>query len=461
MQIERRDGARERRILTSLVVDKAVLGKLAPKWEREGLFSSPWANLIATWCFDYFDKYGKAPKQAIEGLFEAWADKGKDKDTVKLVERFLSQLSGEYEEQAKESNSEYITDLAGKHFNEVKLRSLADAIKGDIDSSDLDGALKRIHGYGRLEVGSGSGVDVFHDKAAFKRAFEAKKDPLITYPGAVGTFLGDALERDGFVVFEGPEKSGKSWCLQHLAFTSAEQKRRTLFLAIGDMSEEQMMIRFSCYLAGRPLKPSKVKVPIFIEHDQDNPFSTVDFEERDFPTPLDWKAAYKAARSRRDQQSYLKLFAYPNSSINVLGIKALLQTLERQNWVADVIVLDYADLLASMPGLPAGGREQIDADWRALRSISQYYHNLVVTATQSDADSYDTLTMTKRNFSGDKRKNAHVTAMIGINATEAEQELGLVRWNFVVRRNAKALATQCVHIAGCLDLANPVMLSTF
>ena len=50
---------------------------------------------------------------------------------------------------------------------------------------------------------------------------------------------------------------------------------------------------------------------------------------------------------------------------------------------------------------------------------------LVVTATQADANSYDRTSLKMSNFSEDKRKLAHVTAMYGLNQDPAGREKGI------------------------------------
>ena len=63
-------------------------------------------------------------------------------------------------------------------------------------------------------------------------------------------------------------------------------------------------------------------------------------------------------------------------------------------------------------------------------------HALVITATQSDADSYDTDLLKLSNFSEDKRKYSHVTAMFGLNQDKdgREKKLGVLRLNELVIR---------------------------
>jgi replicative DNA helicase len=162
----------------------------------------------------------------------------------------------------------------------------------------------------------------------------------------------------------------------------------------------------------------------------------------------------------KSKKSYLKLSCHPNSSISVKGIEGILQTWERVDWIPDVVVIDYADILAPLDG-KADTREQINQTWKALRGMSQKLHCLVVTATQADAASYKVDTLTRSNFSEDKRKHAHVTGMVGLNQTKEEKLNGVLRLNWLDLREAEYTEYRCVHVAGCLALASPAMKSVW
>lgn len=469
MKVEKRDGSIERRVLIGMIVDKAVLGTIASRWKKN-LFRSRWANIIAEWCVTFFEKYSKAPRKSIEGLFESWSSEPEaDKETVQLVERFLESLSGEYAELKKASQSDYLIDLAGKHFNQVAVERLSEQLQGDIDGGALDKAQQRITKFARVEMGLGSGIDVLNDHKALEDAFMARREPIIKYPGALGNFFGDALERDGFIAFMGPEKRGKTWWLIDLAWRAMLQGRRVAFFEVGDMSRNQIMRRFMIRATKRPFKPTDkdapLRYPTFIEHPADNEPATVDLEERHFKnemTLIEAQAAMRrlVAKKSKRKDMLLMLDCYPNSTLTVPGIAAVLDNWERREWVPDVVVVDYADILAPINNT-AQTRDQINATWAALRSLSQQLHCLVVTATQADAASYSAETMDRSNFTDDKRKYAHVTGMIGINATAQEKESGVVRLNWLVLREGEFTETKCVHVAGCLGLANPAVLSTF
>lgn len=465
MQVNRRDGSDERRILIGMIVDRVVLGRISTKWEKD-LFSSKWANLVAGWCHKFFEKYNKAPGKAIEGLFESWASRHGESDTVKLVEKLLSSLDGEYRSLKRESNSDYIIDLASNHFNKVKLSKLAKQLEGAVDNGELDDAVKSITSYNKLEMGLGSGINVLQDKEAVRAAFAERRESIIKYHGDLGTFLGDSLERDGFIALVASAKKGKTFVLMDMAWRAMEQRRKVAFFQMGDLSQNQSMRRFMIRAARRPYKPGKILYPIKVEKDPDEDMAIVEHKEKEYTDGLDWRKCWKSCKEvmeskARTKEPLLKLSCHAACTLNVHGIRGILQNWERTGWVPDVVIIDYADLIAPIAGYKES-RDQVNATWTALRSLSTQLHCLTVAATQADAGSYTAHTLHRSNFSNDRRKNDHVTGMIGINQSVAEKEMGLMRWNWVVPyREGDFKEGVCVHVAGCLAIANPCIRSTF
>lgn len=464
MKTERRNGGDERRILTGMIVDPIVLGHVASVWTKEGRFKSKWSNLIGGWCNQYYTQYEKAPGKNIEGMFESWASRNKDKETIAAVERFLSSLSGEYARLRKEQNSQFIVDLASDHFNRVNLLQLSETLQGDIDQGRLKEALSRVNGFNHVELGSGMGVDVLRDQVAMQQAFESKSEPLITYPGALGKFFRDALERDAFISFMGPEKRGKSWILLDIAWRAMLQRRRVAFFSVGDLSQNQMMRRFQKRAAKRPFVPKTIRYPMKIDHDPDERWATVTVEERVFKEALSWQDGFKACEAvlakTKTKQTLLRLSTHPADTLSVNGISSILKTWERDGWAPDVIVIDYADILAPPPG-NMQSQDAINKTWMKLRALSQAQHCCVITATQANSASYKADTLDQSHFSELKKKMAHVTGMCGINQTRDEKEDGIYRLNWIVLRESEFNVSRCVYVAGCLDIGNPAVRSTF
>lgn len=465
MKIERKKFDEERSILIGIIVDKTVLGRIAGKWERN-MFRSPWANRICQWCVQYFNKYNKAPGSHIQSIFETYAGKEKYKDEIEIIGRFLSTLNNQYKRLGKESNSDYVIDLAGRYFTQVKLERLADHIDGNIANDKVKLAEEAVLNFRKIEMGTGESIFVFEDKDHIREAFEQEHQALIKFKEGLGVFFSDRLERDGFIAFQGPEKRGKSFWLLEMAFTAVEQRRKVAFFECGDLSKHQIMRRFMVRVAKRPLRPQIIKYPTkirLVKREGLDPKSIVSVKRMVCKHGLSWKEAYRHCRhltSQRGMKSLLRLSVHHNDSINVDGIRSTLDEWSIDGWIPDVVIIDYADILnMDFPGLE--GRDRIDKTWKQMRRLSQERHCLVLTATQASAQSYDAKTQSKRHFSEDKRKHAHVTGMVGLNQTVEEKEKNIMRLNWIDLREAWYSERKCCFVAVCPELANMSIKSIF
>ena len=116
MKVEVRDGTRETQVLTGMIVDTAVVTRVAAHWSKQ-MFASPWANLIGDWCVKYHKRYGRAPGKDIRLSFEGWIEEHPgDESTALLVGNFLGSLSDRYESVGEDINPDSLLDLAGKYF---------------------------------------------------------------------------------------------------------------------------------------------------------------------------------------------------------------------------------------------------------------------------------------------------------------------------------------------------------
>lgn len=462
MKVVSREGSVERQILIGMITDGVFLGHVAAKW-RDGMFASRLASVVAELCVDYYRQYRQAPAATIEPLFADWARRSRDKEAIRLVEGFLASLSGEFDGQTVPLATGYLLDRSRDYFNGVQLAQLGERLERCLEDGDVETALSQVSSFRHVEMGQGAGIDVLQDEAALRAVFAVADDSIVLLPEALARFYGDTLGRECFVAYMAPEKRGKTWFLIDLAWMAMLGRRKVAFFEVGDMSERQILRRFLVRAARHPAVssdgnwPCTVRWPSSLEREEEE--IQVSHRELTFESPLSWEVAWRACqkvvRARlRSDDSFLRLSVHPNSTISVDGIRSVLQDWERQEWVPDVVVVDYADILAPLDrrGDP---RNHTNDTWAALRGLSQSHHCLVATATQSDAESYSVKTITRRNFSWDKRKLAHVTAMFGINQTAEEREQGLYRLNRVAVREGECDEFRCIHLASCLPLARP------
>jgi hypothetical protein len=441
-----------------MVVSDPVLSRIAHAWTKDGLFRSRYANIVGAWCVHHAAKYnGKAPGKAIQAYFETWAEESNEKEEIKLVESLLSTLSGEYSRLKKEINPDHVIDLAGDHFNRVSLEKLAEGIQSDLESGQVQKAAARRDKFKPIEMGAGEWIDVFRDEAAFEKVFTDKQEPLVTFRGDLGEFFDNAFERDSFVSIQGPEKSGKSYLLQEVCWQGVKQGRRVAMFQVGDLSQSQIMARFMVRAAGRPWgAKDDIRYPMSLTKEEDG--YKAKYKMKATSKPMSRKIAKAAFDKQVGEESLFRLSCHPNTSITINGVNDYLERWDREGWVPDLVCIDYADILAPVSGT-AESRDQINMTWKLMRRMSQDWHCCVLTATQTDAASYEASLIRRKNFSEDKRKYAHVTAFFGNNQTDDEKAKGLRRLNWLELREKDFVETKCVAVAGCLDVANPFIRS--
>ena len=184
-------------------------------------------------------------------------------------------------------------------------------------------------------------------------------------------------------------------------------------------------------------------------------------ESVDTGNPLTVKEAQDAVEAFFiNNKRRFKLSSHANGTLSIKQIKALLDIWEKQDdFVPDVIVIDYADLLVAEGRVEF--RHQQNEIWKGMRNLSQERHCLVLTATQADANSYEQNRLKLKNFSEDKRKYAHVTACYGLNqdTKDREKKIGIMRINEIVIREGDFSNSSEVTVLQKLERGRPFLSS--
>lgn len=469
MRIEEFNDKREVTLLAGLLYDRSVLGRIASKWDGH-LFYHPMANTLTQLAVEYYTKHEKAPGQDIEGLFRLWAEASPVEENIRAGEKLLHQAAEEYERSAKNYNPEHVLDIAGEHFNRVRLENLTGRIDSNLKLGKVKEAWEVWEMGRRVEMGVGSGENLIQDKEQVFSLFERQDEPLITYPGAMGRFFGPVLGRDRFVTFLAPEKTGKSFWLLDLAWRAVTKHRlRVAYFECGDDPEETRM-RFMVRAGkcpdstsdGEPF-PATIKWPTAIlpplQRGEQARLKTKDvtFKKR-LDAARAWRGCQRIQADLKSNTDFLKLSCHPAKSVSVSGICSILKSWELEGWHPDAVIIDYADLLA--PGnSKVDVLQQDDDTWAALRALSQREHVLVASATQTNREGYKARWLEKSHVGGSKRKLAHCSCCVGINVFGQEKDDQTYRLNWVARR--KGATNRFVYAAACLALANPCVKSCF
>ena len=499
----------ERRIVLGLIISTEYIQKIRGIWDSKLLEAST-ARTIAGWCMDYFDQYHKAPNKDIQSIYNAKLKGGLSQEEAEWIEGVLDNLSKEYERD--NFNTPYLIDQTKKYFQERSLWDHIDTIKGALENNELIEAEKEAYSYSSILKENQSAIDPFSKEAVsiVKKAFKEREKPLIKFPKALGDFWGSEFVRGAFVAILGMEKKGKTFVLIEIAIRAIKSKCNVVFFQAGDMTEEQQIRRLGVYLTKRSDQPRYCKgmfLPtidcLYNQIDTCNEemrecdfgifkpeddvkgagleiLSNLYRENKDYVAchncdkisgvpwlkwreevpVLKWTEAYRAFREfQKKHNARFKLSTHANETLRISEIKSLLRIWEKEEgFVPDLIIIDYADIMAPDPDCTRlEFRNQTNKIWQRLRNLSQEQKCLVVTATQAAASSYDHNLLRLSDFSEDKRKFAHVTAMYGLNQTSEEKKIGIMRLNEMVVRDADFDSKQTIKVLQRLQIGRPFL----
>ena len=469
------DSQRERRVLIGLVTSKRFLSQAKKVLTDLELITEEPYRVVAKWCFDYHEEYGKAPGAHVEDLYHKWSEDNDNSDLVSSVKDFLETLGEEYEK-AGELNVPYLLDDLRDFVTKRSLVQLKDAMDFALVSGNVKEAQDSVVAYRKIEVGQGSSIDPMRDREAWKRAFSEPEDPLVVFEGDAGRFFNDNLTRDALIGIQAAEKTGKTfWCIEFVMRALRRRKKVALF-EVGDLSESQIMRRLGVRWSGLPMRKRDLRRSIVIPHtievdEAAEAGYSIEADKKRFRRIMNdhdvqrGMERFSRAFGLSSKRSYIRTAVHPAGTVNVRDISGEIDQWEQEHdFVPDVIVIDYADILAPENPGRKESRDNINETWMALRKLSQDRHALVIVPTQASADTYEhrgEKLQTKRNFSNDKRKLAHCTAMLALNQTPEEKLIQGMRLNWLVVRESDFNEGLPLYVGNCLKLGRALCCAKF
>jgi hypothetical protein len=511
----------ERKILIAALTSTDYLHRVRQEI-KENLLKSEMAELLMILALEFYDENGMAAGLNIEDIYFDKLKQGLIPENLaeEIENDILPGLAEQYKSEG--IDIEYITKETLKHFKQLKLEQTKDDLAILLERGEIEEAENLLNKRkSTTEDNNTLDLTSVEAKEAVRKAFTETYTPLITFSGALGKFWNRQMVRGGFIALLSPEKRGKTMLLKECGLMAAKQGRKVAFFQAGDMSEGQMLRRMVLNISKRTDREEytgKQYIPVkdcirnqlntchkeirecqigALEHKgwQENEvrqeicyddlveayrtekdyricFNCSDFEKYNLGSVFVKEENIKlitTAQAERIVENWfakknrqIRLSTHANGTLSVKIMKQIIDTWEsRDGWIPDVIIVDYADLLVSSDRTEF--RHQQNQIWKDLRGLNQQLDCLLITATQSDAGSYEKDTLNLKNFSEDKRKYAHTTFFAGLNADTKgrEKKMGVMRINELIARESSFDSGRQVYILQDLNRAMPILASFF
>jgi len=131
----------------------------------------------------------------------------------------------------------------------------------------------------------------------------------------------------------------------------------------------------------------------------------------------------------------LRLRKYPMASANMYEVERYINYLESfENWVPDIVINDYADILAPMDKNKAP-RDQIDETYKAHKRLADERNILVVTASQVHRSVTRSGRIYMEDVAEDARKCGHTDISLALCQTDEMEVQELYNVWIVASRN--------------------------
>jgi len=451
LQIAKVDSKKEERTLLACIMSTDFMNHIRKSMDFT-LFTSKASKIVAQWCAQYYDKYGSAPQNQLNTIFDnSELSLGEtDREYVGALLSKISTLSSA----EKEFNVDYQVDQTLEFFKSRRLEKLVGKVQNELMVGRLDTAENAVVQYMKVEKEEKTGIDLFRDKERIKVMSTDKRHTLFQPPGAVGELTGP-FKRGDFVLFASKGKSGKSTMLQQLGtWAVMGANLKVLHLSL-EMLVDEVKDKYYSSFTGKMLSMYKGQNKIIYPYLDGEGYIQYMEIEGEMMTPEDIvEMSYDLNMMTKGGRLIVE--ARPENSFSVKDLKMLLDKYETQQGIVfDMVIVDYADIMIPQDS-KLEYRHRLDEIYKSLRGLAQERSLLIATATQSSRESFKKDT-SATNISEDIRKLATVTHAFAINMNDEEKAKKYWRLSTIVSRRQFFLEQDTVVCLACLDVARMVV----
>lgn len=440
----------EKDFVASLIMSDKCCQVLMPHI-RLNYLECDYSRVIVGWLIDYYNKFKKSPKKDVVSLYRVHCDEIQDEALKDLVYQYLQNISNS---EININNEDYLLDNSRNFLDYQRMKSYVQDLNACLETRSMDKARKVQSDYNKISVAETNEVSLLNksDIDIIKEALTKQEEILFTLPGELNNVVGN-IHRNDYVAILAPAKKGKSWFLQQIALEALKQQLNVVYVSM-EMTREEVIQRMWKTLFGARsglVPPGIYESAKFCEDTSEQGkynLELIDVKVGD-KAPPSVEYLQKQLRANNGYIGNLKVIAYPAFGESVQGITDRVEELAREGFIADVLVIDYADITK-----PIGGgqevRNQLDLMWKHLRGFSMKFHCATFTASQTNRSGFNSSVVDANTIAEDIRKIAHVTSMVSMEQTPKMKANHIMRIRNIAMRNGEAKDT-CIF-PQCLPL---------
>lgn len=395
------------------------------------LYGGPF-RLIASRCYDYIDRYKKAPK---EHLADIMSDKLTDESAESKL--YIDIVDNIYT--AKENiNREYVINQIQSFIKRQSLRSISVELTKRLQE-DTEESLQQA--YELISKSNVSNLSVFDSGTRLsdsKRSLKFLDISSETIPTGIPDLdkRGFGPTRKEMWLLIANAKRGKSWALMHLAKMALMSRYKVVHITL-EMSEGRCAQR---YFQALFAISKHADIPSTVKFKKDELGRVIEFDD----VKLTPKMSLSDPNIRVKLEKLINQWSvrtldniiikeFPTSTLTMQQLKAYLDNLEtKEQFAPDLLIIDYPDLMKLNSD---NMRLDIDKIYKELRGLAGERNIALAIVSQGNRSGEKSKKLGADQVAEAYSKIAHADVIITMTATEAEHNLGLARLHVAGGRN--------------------------
>jgi len=463
LRVETIDNSIEDLIITGMIIDTPFLQKISRAALPE-YFETDVSKILVRWIREYFfTNKNTAPQEELMDIFQL-NEQDLDADESKTVRTFLKKINKEYE--GREFNSEYVIPKALRYLEGNAYRYKIKLIERELKKGGVEKA---------KDIFNGTSKEIFDQVTTWKSLSDNEllnswwgeiKYPAMRFSGALGQYMPN-IERGRFYAMFGPAKRGKSFWLLEWAYQGAFDGLNTVVFSL-EMNATELDQRWKEKITGKSIMNKKVdtfNIPVldcihnqknkcqipeckspgtcvftgnlrdsWVDHPEHKPCTHCKGLDDNLFVPSYWMIQEKIPRlslkEAKDTQRQLdehigenrvRIISFPITSATVADLEKALEELAlHEKFIADLIVIDYADILKEDVKL-GEKRHRVGDNWQQLSRMAKTRNAIVVTASQGNRGSAKKNRLDVDDVAEDFSKIMTIDGIFAINEVNFDQ----------------------------------------